>query len=80
MAELEKMKRSFIVTKRRMLSDKSPSEWKTTLTSLVRNGEKLADFDRYTACLNAITPEEVRRAFAEKLRWESRILLYKTKK
>lgn len=80
MAELEKMKRSFIVTKRRMLSDKSPSEWKTTLTSLVRNGEQLADFDHYTACLNAITPEEVRRAFAEKLRWESRILLYKTKK
>ena len=72
------MKRSFIVTKRKTLSDKAPSEWKTALTSLIRNGESLADFDNYARCLDTITPEDIRQGFVNYLQWNKKFLLIKS--
>ena len=77
-SELDKMKRSFIVTKRKTLSDKAPSEWKTALTSLIRNGESIADFDNYVRCLDTITPEDVRQGFVNDLQWNKKFLLIKS--
>ncbi len=77
-SELDKMKRSFIVTKRKTLSDKAPSEWKTALTSLIRNGESLADFDNYASCLDTITPEDIRQGFVNYLQWNKKFLLIKS--
>ena len=78
-AELNKMKRSFIVTKRKALSDKAPSEWKTALTSLIRNDESLTDFNEYTRCLDTITPKDICQGFADDLQWDKKILLIKSK-
>lgn len=64
-AELDKMKRSFTVTKRKSLADDSPTEWKTALTTLIKNGESIADFDRYDNVLQSITPDDLRKAFEQ---------------
>ena len=54
--ELNKLKMSFLVTKRKSLSDDAPAEWKNVLTNLLHNGESLEDFDNYSNCLKSITP------------------------
>ena len=79
-AELEKLKRSFLVTKDKILNDKAPAEWKTTLMSLVKNGESLSDFNDYSACLGSITPEMVREMASSMLDWNRRIVVYKSQK
>lgn len=79
-AELEKLKRSFLVTKDKILNDKAPAEWKTTLMSLVKNGELLSDFNDYGACLGSITPEMVREMASSMLDWNRRIVVYKSQK
>ena len=79
-AELEKLKRSFLVTKDKILNDKAPAEWKTTLMSLVKNGESLSDFNDYGACLGSITPEMVREMASSMLDWNRRIVVYKSQK
>ncbi len=77
-AELEKLKRSFVVTKRKVLSDKAPAEWKTALIDLVRNGESLEQFEHYAQCLQSITPEDLRQAFVRYLHWDNKITVYKS--
>lgn len=77
--ELSKLKMSFLVTKRKALSDDAPSEWKNVLTSLVHNGESLVDYDNYTKCLQGITPEDVRQGFEKYVCSERMALLYKGK-
>lgn len=62
-AELDKMKRSFIVTKRQALSDVAPAEWKSAIEGLIENGESLADFNDYERILGSITPEDIRDGF-----------------
>lgn len=79
-AELEKLKRSFLVTKDKILNDKAPAEWKTTLMSLVKNGESLSDFNDYSVCLGSITPEMVREMASSMLDWNRRIVVYKSQK
>ena len=79
-AELEKLKRSFLVTKDKILNDKAPAEWKTTLMSLVKNGESLSDFNDYSTCLGSITPEMVREMANSMLDWNRRIVVYKSQK
>ena len=79
-AELDKLKRSFLVTKDKVLTDKAPSEWKTALMSLVKNGESLHDFNDYAACLNSITPAMVQRMISEMFDWNHRIVVYKSQK
>lgn len=76
-AELEKMKMSFIVTKRKSLADDAPTEWKNALTGLVRNGESIADFNRYDEVLRSITPDELCTAFSKLVKEESLQLLIK---
>lgn len=78
-AELQKLKMSFLVTKRKALSDDAPAEWKNVLTSLVHNGESLEDYDNYTQCLQGITPEDIRQAFKEYVQPSRMALLYKGK-
>lgn len=75
--ELNKMKRAFQVNKRKMLSDDAAAEWKSTLTSLVRNGESIADFDHYDEILQSITPNDIRKAFQQYIKLENTILLTK---
>lgn len=77
--ELQKLKRSFIVTKRQQLNDTAPAEWKTVLCGLTRNSELLEDYDRYADILHDITPEEVRRAFVNYIDNEHYLLMYQTK-
>lgn len=75
--ELERLKRSFIVTKRKSLADDAPSEWKTALTALVKNGEQLSDYDRYTQVLSSITPQDLLAAFRQYVRFDRLQLLTK---
>ena len=42
--ELETLKKSFWVTKRKVLSDEASAEWRTNLVNLLKNGESVADF------------------------------------
>ena len=77
--ELQKLKMSFLVTKRKALSDDVPTEWKNLLTSLVRNGESMEEYDKYTECIQSITPEDIRQGFKEYFRPERMALLYKGK-
>lgn len=77
--ELQKLKRSFIVTKRQQLSDTAPTEWRSIVTSLLKNGERLDDFDRYAEVLSSITPEDVRHAFECFIDKNHYLLLYQTK-
>jgi putative peptidase len=74
------LKRSFLVTKDKVLTDKAPSEWKTALMSLVKNGESLHDFNDYTECLHGITPEMIQQMVNEMFDWNHRIVVYKSQK
>lgn len=74
-ADLEKMKRSFVVTKRRSLTDVTPTEWRTAIASLLRNGETLADFDQYERVLQSISPTDIRDEFARFAR-NPHVLIY----
>ncbi|MDO4770795.1 pitrilysin family protein [Porphyromonas sp.] len=78
--ELESLKRSFRITKRETLNEASPSAWRTTLTTLLKNGESIADFDRYEHLLADITPAVLRQAFGELLDLDKYVLLYISKK
>lgn len=78
--DLKKLKMSFLVTKRKALSDDAPVEWKKALTDLVRNGETLEDYNNYTECLGGITPEDIRQAFRQYVRTDNMTLLYKGNK
>lgn len=73
--DLAKMKRSFVVTKRQSLSDVTPTEWRTAISGLIRNGETLADFDQYERVLQSITPTDIRDEFA-RFASNPRVLLY----
>lgn len=75
-AELDAIKRSCIISKRETLNPYSPSAWRTTLTSLLKNGEALADFDRYESVIESITPEEVRDGFSRLINPDLFAILY----
>lgn len=77
--ELEKLKMSFLMTKRKQLSDDAPSEWKSLLTTLVRNGETMQDYDHYAECLKSITTDDIKTAFESYLNTARMALLYKGK-
>lgn len=75
---LDKLKRSFIVTKQQSLSDRTPVEWKNVLITLVKNQESVGDFDQYEQCLQRITPEDIRKRFAESIDFNKTIKLIKS--
>lgn len=75
-SELDAIKRSCIIAKRETLTADSPSAWRTTMISLLKNGESIADFDRYEEIIESITPEEVRDGFNRYINPELFVLLY----
>ena len=77
LAELNKLKLAFKVNKRKSLSDDAPTEWKSILTSIIRNGETLSDFNRYDETLHSISPDDVREAFCRFINTKNTILLTK---
>ena len=78
-AELEKLKRSFVVTRRQQLSDVAPTEWRNAIAGLLKNGESLRDFDHYEDVLSSITPADVQTAFRNYIDFDHCILMYKAK-
>ena len=74
--ELDKLKKGFLVNKQQMLTEDAAVEWRNILSTLVKNGESIADFDNYQQQLDAITPEMVRQAFVDLMPQERTILLY----
>ena len=78
--ELQTIKRSFRIAKREALNEEASATWRSTLVGLLKNGESLADFERYEECLDSITPAALREAFERYLDIENYILLYLSKK
>ncbi len=77
--ELNKMKRSFIVTKRKSLTDDSSAAWFDTILDRVTNGETLSDYNHYDDVLNSITPEDIRDMFARIINSKNLIKIYQSK-
>ena len=78
--ELQTIKRSFRIAKREALNEEASATWRSTLVGLLKNGESLADFERYEECLDSITPAALREAFERYLDIENYVLLYLSKK
>lgn len=78
-SELDSLKRSFLIAKREALNEESPSSWRTSLTSLLKNGETVADFEAYETILDGITPSLLREAFATLVDVDKYALLYISK-
>ena len=74
--ELEAIKRSCIIAKREALNPYSPAMWRTTLLSLLKNGEEIADFNEYETIINSITPDEIRQAFSSLINPDLYVILY----
>ena len=74
--ELNKMKRAFLVNKHQTLTEGAATEWRNILATLVKNDERILDFEHYEQQLEGITPETVRKAFREYLVTDREILLY----
>ena len=74
--ELEALKKSFLVTKRKVLSDEASAEWRTNLVNLLKNGESVADFEQYERCLNSISTVDIQRAFKNLMNPDKFVLLY----
>lgn len=74
-SELEKIKRSFIVTKRQALTDVAPAEWKRCLTELIKNGETVADYNNYDDILHGITPLDVLEGFKKYVDFNKLVVL-----
>lgn len=75
-AELTALKRSCIIAKREALTPYSPSAWRTTLLSLLKNGEDIDDFNRYDDIISSITPEDIKDAFRRYINPDLYVMLY----
>lgn len=75
-SELNNIKRSFIATRKQVLSDDASSAWRDCLLSLTRNGEAINDFENYENSLDSITTEDVRKAFRKGINLNKTIILY----
>ncbi|WP_231555661.1 pitrilysin family protein [Hoylesella buccalis] len=77
-ANLDKMKRSFLVAKQQALSNDTPIEWKNALTLLIKNDESIADFNHYESILQQITAQEIQQMFKQHIKLNKRIVLINT--
>ena len=77
--ELDNLKRSFRIAKRETLADDAASDWRNILVGIIRNGERVEDFDNYDRILDAITPDELREDFARLIDPRNYVLLYLSK-
>ncbi len=75
-AELDAIKRSCIIAKRETLTPYAPSAWRTTLLSLIKNGESIEDFNEYESIIGSITPDEIQQAFNQLINPDLYLLLY----
>lgn len=75
-AELDAIKRSCVIAKRETLTPYSPSAWRTTLLSLLKNGEELDDFDRYESVIDSISPDDIMQSFRAYINPDLYIMLY----
>ncbi len=75
-SELEAIKLSCKIAKRETLTPYSPSAWRTTLISLLKNGESFSDFNNYDSIIDSITPEEIQQAFDSMITPDLYLLLY----
>lgn len=60
--ELRTLQRIFIMNKRDYLEEDATANWKGHLVNMIRNGESVADFERYESVLEGITPRDLRAA------------------
>ena len=74
--ELDKLKRSFRVNKRQVLTEEAATDWRKMISLMIQNGESLSDFNDYDACLDAITTEDIRSAFQHQMNPAKMMLLY----
>lgn len=74
--ELESIRRACLIAKRDALTPYSPSSWRTTLLSLLKNNESIEDFDRYESIISSITPQELRQAFNKYINPDLYVMLY----
>lgn len=77
--ELKKLKMSFLVSRRRALTDDVPVEWENTFVNLIQNHETLEEINGFTHCLRSISAEDIRQGFNDYLRPERMALLSKGK-
>lgn len=75
-AELDAIKKSFLITKRETLSDSNAPAWRTQLISLTKNNESLEDFNNYESVLASISPEDVRDGFKNYINPDVYLLYY----
>ncbi|MCH5227321.1 MAG: insulinase family protein [Muribaculaceae bacterium] len=74
--ELEALKRSCIINRRETLNKQASPAWRNTLMSLIKNDEKIEDFNNYEAIIETITPEDIREGFNKYINPELYLLLY----
>lgn len=74
--ELESIRRACLIAKRDALTPYSPSSWRTTLLSLLKNNESIEDFDRYESIISSITPQELQEAFNKYINPDLYVMLY----
>lgn len=74
--ELDAMKKSFLLTKQKVLSNEASAEWRTNLVNLLKNGETIDDFEQYEKCLSSISTTDIRKAFKELVNPDKFVLLY----
>ena len=75
--ELQQAKMNFLVQRRKLLADNAPIPWMEGLTSLLQNGETLAELNRFAQYLKAITPADMQQAFTLYLSPERMALICK---
>ena len=74
--ELNKLKRSFHVNKRQVLTEDAATDWRKMISLMIQNGESLEDFNNYDEQLHSITPEEVCQAFQQLMDPTKMMLFY----
>lgn len=74
--ELDAIKKGCIVARREALSPSATSMWRQTLSSLIKNGESMVDFENYESIINSITAEEIRDSFRSLINPDLFVLLY----
>ncbi len=75
--EIEDIRRSFLANKKAVLTPENTLGWQENISTILRSGEALEDFERYEELLRSITPEELCR-FLQEFFSDSRHLVFQT--
>ncbi len=74
--ELNGIKRSFIITKNETLAPDASSAWKGAITTMLRNGESLEDFNNYDSIINSISTKDINNAIKKYINKNKYLLLH----